>query len=216
MLHRNGEGMKALATHAMETHGWLRVGVPISTFAGLERLDARRVEHVHIRRDTRIKLGEPGLTRHDPPGLDSSRGSRALHRLDAGIPCRLQRRAQARHPANRTRLPRFRFAKCKRACADPQSARSEVVPSGSALRPRVASCIVRGSGSAAAAARCAGLLRSPNVRDHDTLELGRGIDARTAPQCAARGASRFVADDASFATGDSGAAYAEIAAQLAE
>jgi hypothetical protein len=71
MLHRNGEGMKALATHAMETHGWLRVGVPISTFAGLERLDARRVEHVHIRRDTRIKLGEPGLTRHDPPGLDS-------------------------------------------------------------------------------------------------------------------------------------------------
>jgi pentose-5-phosphate-3-epimerase len=42
------------------------------------------------------------------------------------------------------------------------------------------------------------------------------LTPRPAPQCAARGASRFVAGDASFATGDSGAAYAEIAAQLAE
>jgi hypothetical protein len=46
----------------METHGRLRVGVPIAAFAGLKRLDPGGVEHVHIRRDTRIKLGEPSLT----------------------------------------------------------------------------------------------------------------------------------------------------------
>ena len=55
MLHRNGEGMKALAMHAMETHGWLRVGVPISTFAGLERLDSSRVKSVHVLRDPWIE-----------------------------------------------------------------------------------------------------------------------------------------------------------------
>jgi hypothetical protein len=46
------------------------------------------------------------------------------------------------------------------------------------------------------------------------FEPGPGIDPRTAP--AMRGVSKFAAGNASFATGDSGAAYAEIAAQLAE
>jgi hypothetical protein len=64
--------------------------------------------------------------------------------------------------------------------------------------------------------RCAEPLRSPNGHDHDTLELVRGIDARTVPQCTACGASRFVGVDASFGVDDSGAPYAEIAAQLAE
>jgi hypothetical protein len=64
------------------------------------------------------------------------------------------------------------------------------------------------------AVRAAEPLHSPNGHDHDALEPGRGIDARTAP--AVRGVSMFAAGNASVATGDSGAAYAEIAAQLAE
>jgi 3-keto-L-gulonate-6-phosphate decarboxylase len=69
-----------------------------------------------------------------------------------------------------------------------------------------------GSGSAAGAARSVERLRSPNGHDHDTLKVDGGIDARTAPQCAARGARMFVAGNAIFGTTDPGAAYAEIAA----
>jgi hypothetical protein len=39
---------------------------------------------------------------------------------------------------------------------------------------------------------------------------------RAAPQCAARGAGRFIARSASFGAADSDAADAEIAVQLAE
>ena len=69
VLHGNREGVEALAPHAMEPHGWLWVVRSLPTFAGLEGLDARGVENIHIRRDTAIKLGEPGLTRHGRAGL---------------------------------------------------------------------------------------------------------------------------------------------------
>jgi ribulose-phosphate 3-epimerase len=52
--------------------------------------------------------------------------------------------------------------------------------------------------------------------DNVAVEVDGGIDADTAPRCAGAGASMFVAGTAIFDRPDPGAAYAEIAAAIAE
>ena len=60
-----------------------------------------------------------------------------------------------------------------------------------------------------------GRLRSL-LPDGAALEVDGGIDAQTAPRCAAAGATVFVAGSAIFAAPDPAAAYAELAAAVAE
>jgi ribulose-phosphate 3-epimerase len=52
------------------------------------------------------------------------------------------------------------------------------------------------------------------LAEQTALEVDGGIDAETAPPCAAAGATTFVAGSAIFGKPDPGAAYAEIAAAL--
>lgn len=55
MLDSDGEGTEALRSLAVEPHGRFGEGVSFRALARLERLDARRVEHINVSGDSGIK-----------------------------------------------------------------------------------------------------------------------------------------------------------------